>query len=69
MPSKDFISQIGVKSINLGNYKWDYNKQAKIIKKELGWKTDELEECLIKLIRLVRKYNIIYQGSEIILNL
>ena len=33
-----------IKSINLGNYiKWDYNKNVNLIKKELGWQSDELE--------------------------
>ena len=33
-----------IRSINLGNYiKWDYNKNVKLIKKELGWQPDELE--------------------------
>ena len=43
-PPKEEFNKVGINSICLGNYiKWDYLKQTEIIKKELGWKTDELE--------------------------
>lgn len=43
-PSYDKYKEADINSINLGNYiKWDYNKQVKLIKKELNWKSDELE--------------------------
>ena len=64
-PSKDSVAQIGVKSINLGNYiKWDYNKQTKIIKKELGWKTDELEGVPDKANPFSSKIECYMQGSR-----
>ena len=43
-PSKEEYDRVGIKSISLGHYiPWDYNKQVAIIKKELGWQSDELE--------------------------
>lgn len=64
-PSKETVAQIGVKSINLGNYiKWDYNKQTKIIKKELGWKTDDLEGVPNKANPFSSKIECYMQGSR-----
>lgn len=43
-PDKTIYKEKKIKSVNLGNYiYWDYNKQVKKIKKELNWKSDELE--------------------------
>lgn len=43
-PDKETYDKAGIKSISLGHYiPWDYNKQVKIIKEELGWQSDELE--------------------------
>lgn len=44
-PSKAELAEINAKSIYLGNYiKWDTKRQVVIIKKELGWQGQEVEE-------------------------
>ena len=64
-PDKEVVNQIGVKSINLGNYiKWDYNKQTDLIKKKLGWKTDELEGVPDKANPFSSKIECYMQGSR-----
>ncbi len=43
-PSKDELETLGAKSIWLGNYiKWHTKNQVEIIKKELGWKGQDVE--------------------------
>lgn len=43
-PKKEDLDRVGVKAIYLGNYiKWNTKKQVEIIKKELGWKGQEVE--------------------------
>ena len=43
-PSKASLDTLGVKSICLGDYvKWDTKGQVEIIKRELGWRGDEVE--------------------------
>lgn len=43
-PSKEELEKLNAKAIYLGNYiMWDTKKQVEIIKKELGWKGQEVE--------------------------
>lgn len=43
-PSKEELERTGVKAVYLGNYiKWHTKNQVEIIKKELGWKGQEVE--------------------------
>ena len=43
-PKREDIEQVGVRAIWLGNYiKWHTKQQVEIIKKELGWKGQEVE--------------------------
>lgn len=43
-PSKEELDNLGAKAIYLGNYiQWHTKNQVKIIKKELGWKGQEVE--------------------------
>ena len=43
-PSEEELSALGAKAIYLGNYiKWNTKKQVELIKKELGWKGQDVE--------------------------
>ena len=43
-PSEEALSTLGAKAIYLGNYvKWNTKQQVEIIKKELGWKGQDVE--------------------------
>ena len=43
-PSKEEIDAVGVKAIYLGNYiQWNTKEQVEVIKKELGWKGQQVE--------------------------
>lgn len=43
-PTKEELNKLGAKAIYLGNYiMWNTKKQVEIIKKELGWKGQEVE--------------------------
>lgn len=43
-PSKEDLEKVGVKAIYLGNYiKWHTKNQVELIKKELGWKGQDVE--------------------------
>lgn len=43
-PSEEELSALGAKAIYLGNYiKWNTKKQVEMIKKELGWKGQDVE--------------------------
>lgn len=43
-PSKEELDRLGAKAIYLGNYiKWHTKEQVAVIKKELGWKGQEVE--------------------------
>lgn len=43
-PSEEELSTLGAKAIYLGNYvKWNTKQQVEIIKKELGWKGQDVE--------------------------
>ena len=43
-PNLRDLKKIGYKSLQYGNFvKWDPVKQTEIIKRELGWKEDEVE--------------------------
>ncbi len=64
-PSFDQYKASNINSINLGNYiKWDYNKQVKLIKKELGWQSDELEGVPDKANPFSSKIECYMQGSR-----
>lgn len=67
-PGRDEIEKAGIQSIPLGKFiPWDVKKHVEIIKKELGWKLDEIEsgfseptyekiECMFTGIRDYVKY-------------
>lgn len=67
-PSKDELERVGVKSLPLGKFiPWDVKKHVEIIKREVGWKEDEIEsgfpgptyekiECMFTGIRDYIKY-------------
>jgi N-acetyl sugar amidotransferase len=43
-PSKDSLNKLGAKSICLGDYVfWDQDAQIELVKRELGWEGDEVE--------------------------
>ena len=43
-PSKEELESIDYCSVPLGSFiPWDYTKNTELIKKELGWKVDEIE--------------------------
>ncbi len=46
-PTKEELISVGVKSIPLGKFiPWDVKKHVEIIKRELGWKEDDIESGL-----------------------
>ena len=67
-PSKEEFSNFEIKSIALGDYvKWDVKKQVQILKKDIGWKGDAVEnvppeydyekiECYMQGVRDYIKY-------------
>jgi N-acetyl sugar amidotransferase len=67
-PSNEELRRVGVKSIPLGKFvQWDVRNQVEIIKKELGWREDNIEsgypeptyekiECMFEGLRDYIKY-------------
>ena len=64
-PAKEDFNREKIKPILLGTYiKWDYKKQTDLIKKDLGWKGDELEGVPSKANPFDSKIECFMQGTR-----
>ena len=55
-PTLKEMNNVKINPIYLGNYiNWNYQKQVEIIRKELDWQGDELEEFHKRQINLFQK--------------
>lgn len=64
-PNRDDIKKLKLTPVALGSFiNWDASKQTEIIKKELGWETDELEHVPIEYNRNGDKIECFMQGTR-----
>ncbi|MBU6953026.1 N-acetyl sugar amidotransferase [Hahella sp. HN01] len=64
-PSLKDLKRIGYASVCLGSFiPWDYEKHVKVIKEELGWRTDEVESAPIAVNTTCEKIECFMQGTR-----
>jgi N-acetyl sugar amidotransferase len=64
-PDVKALKELGYCSVPLGSFiPWDYKKNTEIIKKELGWKIDELEGVPIEINKHGEKIECFMQGAR-----
>jgi N-acetyl sugar amidotransferase len=64
-PELKELKKIDYCSVNLGSFiPWDYVKNTELIKKELGWKTDELEGVPEEVNQTCEKIECFMQGTR-----